>query len=978
MHKHAFVAAVCLGSLAHFSLFAADPVLKAPLSITVSNGTKTVQWPLVPALDSFRFSFGTDVTNISTVANGGVVRSFTGYSYSVSNVLQKQYFGVHLTQMSSNAQLTANVLNRIAYGPTPDELERVASIGPDAYITEQLNIQTVPETLDDTPASSIEATNSVPPSALLQTNWINVTRSGTFSATNLYLYLTSPGSAWVDSLALYAGTGTNIDLSTNYIRNGGFESTLSPPWTVSANHSGSALDSSVQQSGSASLHMVASSGGTTLASSIWQPILTTMTNGQPCTLSYWYLAKTNSSIITCRLSGSGVVGTPTNEPPPSVPNWIYVTQRGTASTTKLYIYLDDFGAAYVDDLKLVAGTNAGVGPNLLPEGDFEGASLPANWTLNPVATNSGISTTVAHSGSGSLRVQFTTGGSSEGTAIVVTNLPLTLNSNYTLSYWYVPSSRGDLTLRLSGSGIASAPDNTVAGSYRRLTTLTESSSLSDLRAWFCNHAVLANRQLLETLSQFWENHFVTYHSKTSDFLDTYYDDGPLIDRLAANLEFREMSRWRAAMLSPQCRFYELLKISAESPAMIIYLDTAGSRADGTQIANENYAREIMELFTMGVDNGYDQNDIVLMSRAWTGWTVRLVNYGQEDNPFAAQSTTVRVGDGNTSISNLVGTWSFVFRSDRHGTNRGSIFPGKTVPARFGAPWAGMSYQLNIPGRATGDTNGIQDGYDVIRHLADLPFTMEYISVKLCRLFVHDNFRHGMYDYSDPNRSPEAELVRQCMIAWWTGNPRGQLRPVLQTIFNSELFRSHSGSQQKVKTPFEFVASSLRALRSVNADGTATVGMDGYSFKDPMGRMGAMALFNRAEPDGYPETGPPWISAGTLAERLRFVQSLLLSGTGDDAGNCTTDPVALLKKKLPSGSWNNASAVADYFVAILFPGEGRANLDQYRTSAINFLNTGDDGMTSSLFSSLSNAGGTYDTRVRGMVGMLMTFQRFQEQ
>jgi hypothetical protein len=291
--------------------------------------------------------------------------------------------------------------------------------------------------------------------------------------------------------------------------------------------------------------------------------------------------------------------------------------------------------------------------------------------------------------------------------------------------------------------------------------------------------------------------------------------------------------------------------------------------------------------------------------------------------------------------------------------------------------------LAIPPR-TGN-GSIQDGYDVIRHLADVAFTQEFISVKLCRLFVHDDFVHGVYDYTDPNRSAEAELIRQCMVAWNTpalDGRKGNLRAVLQTIFSSGLFRSHGGSLQKIKTPLEFLASSVRALRSANANGTFTASTDGYSFITSLSRMGAMSLFNRAEPDGYPEFGPPWISAGTLAERLRFTQAYLTapttSGRPTDAGSSFSDPVALLKKKLPSGSWNNAGAVADYFLSIVFPAEGKANLDLYRLSAINFLNTADDGTTVSLFSSQANTGTTYDTRVRGMVSLLMTTQRYQEQ
>ena len=117
-----------------------------------------------------------------------------------------------------------------------------------------------------------------------------------------------------------------------------------------------------------------------------------------------------------------------------------------------------------------------------------------------------------------------------------------------------------------------------------------------------------------------------------------------------------------------------------------------------------------------------------------------------------------------------------------------------------------------------------------------------------------------------------------------------------------MFRSHGGSLQKIKTPLEFVASTLRALRASNPDGTFTAGTDGYSFSSPLSRMGGMSLFNRAEPDGYPEAGPPWISAGTLDERVRFVQSLLEATTGSDAGNSVTDPVTLLKLKLPSNQW----------------------------------------------------------------------------
>src|SRR6185503_114089 len=185
---------------------------------------------------------------------------------------------------------------------------------------------------------------------------------------------------------------------------------------------------------------------------------------------------------------------------------------------------------------------------------------------------------------------------------------------------------------------------------------------------------------------------------------------------------REMSRWRQALLNPNCTFYDLLKVHIESPAEIIYLDTVESRGDGVNIANENYARELFELFAMGVDNGYEQNDIVAMSRAWTGWTVNIVDRENMNNPFAPQS--IRYGyypnNGFQAISNLLGVWTFSYNTNWHGTNRAPILSvwdpsspatnpvamgPKRYVSRLGPPWAGQSYQIPIP-RRTG-TNGIQ-------------------------------------------------------------------------------------------------------------------------------------------------------------------------------------------------------------------------------------------------------------------------------
>ncbi|HTG44537.1 MAG TPA: DUF1800 family protein, partial [Verrucomicrobiae bacterium] len=555
---------------------------------------------------------------------------------------------------------------------------------------------------------------------------------------------------------------------------------------------------------------------------------------------------------------------------------------------------------------------------------------------------------------------------------------------------------------------------------------TNYAQIDDFRAWHILRAVGAKRQLLEVLLQFFENHFVTQYTKSLDYFDQFYDDNPTETRIAAQFEYLENSKWRAALLNPIGTFYDLLRISAESPAMIIYLDTVTSKGNASNIANENYARELLELFTFGVDNGYTQSDIVAESRSWTGWTVQIVNQTNAFNPFAPRSTELRassiaVGATNlTTVSNLSGVWAFNFNSATHdvspGTRPKTMFTNAFVPARFGAPYTTKFYGTNgVAGRYTlgfparTGTNAIQDGYDIIAYLADMPFTQEYISLKLCRLFVHDDFpnpsndtnnpAYDFYNYAGGNVSPEAQLVRDCMSAWENSSPRGQIRPVLQTIFNSQLFRSHGGSLHKVKTPLEYTVSAVRALRS-STNGTFLPGSysadtDGRNLIAGLVRMGNMSLFDRDAPDGYPEDPPYWISAGTLSERIRFVQSLLMisgqpgySGTlKNEAGaNTICSPSLLIQTKFPvAATRTNAAAVVDYMMSVIYPGDGAGNLNQYRTAAINFLNDGsaDSAPNSNLFGSVSvpfslASNSSYDIRVRGMVSYLLSLQRFQEQ
>ena len=848
------VLAVLLASLSQTQLAIAADANPAPPRITTSltpNGQPRLAFPY-PAAQEYNVFSATDPAGpFLSPALGKLV----GPTFTVTNPGPAGYYRVAVTPISSNALFTANVLNRLTYGPTPGDIEHIAAVGPEQFIEEQLAADAIVENLD-----------------------------------------------------------------------------IAPP----------------------------------------------------------------------------IINVPPTPPP--LTNWIRVSANGIASNTNLFLYLSAAGRVYIDDVRLVSGNVADVGPNLLVNGDFEDPTITNGWKVASVysasiVTNSPTSDGHAASGNNCLLLIGSGAGTGDGSSLqqpyALTN---PANSRYTLSFSYLPVQNvgsNVLTVRLSGSTtirsiplpssgpVPPAPPTPISPIYSKLTngappiniasTPTAANSINDLRAYHILRAVQSKRQLYEILVQFFENHFTTEYTKTADWFDNNFGssvtNGVVRDNLAIDLEWREHDKFRQALLNPNCTFLDLLKISIESPAMIIYLDTILSTRTA---ANENYAREILELHTFGADNGYVQQDIVELAKIWTGWRVAKKDPLVADNPHA-----LAVGN----ITNDFGRWVLHFSTNSHNfTSAKRLFTNAVIDARFGAQFGGgQPYAFTVATNAFPGTNGMREGYLAAEHLANLPFTAEFLSVKLCRTFVHENFEFGAYDYTAPNLSPEAQLVKDCITTWETpaGDGRkGNIRSVLRTIFGSALFRGHAASQQKIKTPLEFAVSAIRALRVQDTDTnsyvSATSDTDGYGIVTALSRMGGMNLFNKPEPDGYSEFGRIWLSTANLDERWRFAQHLLMASnyglkTTDGSRNNTSDPVKLIRLKLPSTAWNDPGAVVDYFAQILYPGEGAANLGLDREAAIEFLNTADDGRTSSPFNLSS-----HDGRVRGVVALLMCFPRFQEQ
>lgn len=321
--------------------------------------------------------------------------------------------------------------------------------------------------------------------------------------------------------------------------------------------------------------------------------------------------------------------------------------------------------------------------------------------------------------------------------------------------------------------------------------------VGDVQSARLARAVASERQLQEVMTDFWENHFTVFAGKglTRLFIPSYD---------------RDVIRPRA-----MGRFRDLLGAVAKSPAMLFYLDQwqsaadslhptlAGTRGRGIPRAqrrpqarrrglNENYARELLELHTLGVDAGYTQQDIIEVARALTGWTM---------NPRQNAE--------------------FAF-----------------VPAIHDAG------EKTVLGHRLAAGRGIEDGEQVLDILARDPRTARFIARKLAIRFVSDD--------------PPAALVERAAATFLRTD--GDIRDVVRTIVTSPEFFSQAAYRAKVKSPFELVASALRAVGA-----PADTSMRSAQFVAFLGQP----IFGHQAPNGWPETGEAWMNTGAILNRINF-------------------------------------------------------------------------------------------------------------
>ncbi|MDG1892680.1 MAG: DUF1800 family protein [Verrucomicrobiota bacterium] len=646
----------------------------------------------------------------------------------------------------------------------------------------------------------------------------------------------------------------------------------------------------------------------------------------------------------------------------------------------------------------------------------------------------------------------------------------------------------------------------------------------------------SSKQLQSVMAEFWENHFTTDYDKTYDYLDDLEDSlardamsSAQAAREAAQVEYKEYEFFHQHAFDA---FGDLLLYSATSPSMLIYLDNVLNRVGEP---NENYAREILELFAFGVDNRYTQQDIEELSRCFTGWQVRKVRPEliQVFPESASQPPTeasvvvlddpiVDLGEGwryfkgvtepvpyRKTISPewtkplfndrdwLEGATSIGYGDDddatiltdmrRQGRNKGYLslylrrpfvlprdvelnalvlsvdyddgfiayINGREVarssnmenadsppPFNFSCPQnhnAGgepdefnlarfsrflnpfpetnvlaiqvhnvnlTSSDLSILPRLVrraqseesienGDSNGewtfrfnpddhdyaskvlfentewemhvpegreggegLHDALDVVRMMANHPSSREFICVKLVNKFVSDNITLRTYHDESAPRYL-VNMVDRAIEAWEEATPVGHIGTVLASLFE------RSNGQNPFWTQSAYHAKVKTPIEYINSLGRALEWQVKLEDLPEINEEMGMHLFTRDDPDGWSEYGFDWINTGAMLERLNFATRITKYPNNDYLRSWS------LRRYLNQHGLETSTEIINHFDKLLFNG---TLSEPSRKMIMDFANTDDQGRRSPLNPRRND----YQNRVGQLIGLILAMPEMHYQ
>ena len=387
----------------------------------------------------------------------------------------------------------------------------------------------------------------------------------------------------------------------------------------------------------------------------------------------------------------------------------------------------------------------------------------------------------------------------------------------------------------------SLPENETRRLRRELGEHSPRRILDGLATARITRAVHSERQLQEMMTAFWFDHFNVFWGKnaTRSLVPDY-----------------ERNAIRPHVFG---KFEDMVLATAQHPAMLFYLDNFQSVAPDSSLQarerrdaiaqrtrrmparargritqrmeqqqrrrrpglNENYARELMELHTLGVDGGYTQADVINVARILTGWT-----FGESGSRMQMRQARASYEDGRLVLPDIDydEAYQFRFRSELHDAG------GKTV----------MGHVFEAGG-------GQEEGVELIRMLAHHPSTARHVATQLATRFVADNPSTTLVDH-----------LAEVFLA-----TEGDLREVTRALFTSDEFDDPAVVANRVKSPFLLVTSTLRMTHGRTANARVLI--------QPLRSLGE-APYLAEPPTGYPETSAQWASGGAMLTRMNFAIS----------------------------------------------------------------------------------------------------------